>query len=129
LVRGALKVWLSDLAASEEQAFAILLGVDEAFANAVEHPCEPSSTKVDIAARYDDGVVEVAVRDYGGWREEPTEGHRSAGLLLMEAFVDSVTVHSDHRGTVVVLRERLELPYEQAPAETAAQLLSPSRSG
>jgi anti-sigma regulatory factor (Ser/Thr protein kinase) len=117
VVRGALKVWLESLRASDEQVFAILLGVNEAFANAVEHPRDPSSTSVDIAARYEGGMVEITVRDHGGWRKEPNEGHRSVGLLLMEAFVDKVTVHSDHRGTFVLLQERLELPYERAPSE------------
>jgi anti-sigma regulatory factor (Ser/Thr protein kinase) len=119
VVRGALRVWLESLAASDEQVFALLLGVNEAFANAVEHPREPSSTSVDIAARFEGGMVEVTVRDYGGWRREATEVHRSAGLLLMEAFVDRVTIHSDHRGTVVLLQERLELPYAQPAAEQA----------
>ena len=32
----------------------------------------------------------------------------------MEAFMDSVTVHSDHRGTIVLLKERLTGPYEWA---------------
>ena len=120
VVRGALKVWLARFGASEEQVFAILLAVSEAFANAVEHPRDPSSTTVDIAARYDNGMVEVFVRDYGGWRQEPSDGHRSAGLLLMGAFMDSVKVHSDHRGTIVLLKERLQTPYERARVDKRA---------
>lgn len=115
VVRGALKVWLAMLNASEEQVFAILLAVNEAFANAIEHPRDPTSTMVDIAAKYAEGMVEVTVRDYGGWRQEPSHGHRSAGLLLMAAFADSVKIHSDHRGTIVLLKERLEAQDERTP--------------
>jgi anti-sigma regulatory factor (Ser/Thr protein kinase) len=128
VVRGALKVWLATLGASEDRVFAILLAVNEAFANAVEHPRDPISTTVEIAARYDEGMVEVTVRDYGGWKKESSDGHRSAGLLLMEAFTDSVTVHSDHRGTIVLLKERLTGPYEWASsaAEPAGRRTSTS---
>jgi anti-sigma regulatory factor (Ser/Thr protein kinase) len=119
VVRLALRVWLESLTARDEQVFALLIAVNEAFANAVEHPRDPSSTSVDVAARYEGRMVEVTVRDHRGWRKEATEGHRSVGLLLMEAFVDKVTVHSDHRGTFVLLQQRLQLPYERAAAEEA----------
>jgi anti-sigma regulatory factor (Ser/Thr protein kinase) len=120
VVRTALKVWLSGLPASAEQAFAILLAVNEAFANAVEHPREPTSATVHIAAHYDQGIVEITVRDHGVWRNEARDGHRSAGLLLMAAFMDSVNVHSDHLGTVVMLSQRLEPPYERASSDALA---------
>jgi serine/threonine-protein kinase RsbW len=114
LVRVSLKAWLVSLGASEDQTFAILLAVNEAVANAIQHAHNPMPPTVAVSTRHEDGMVEVAVRDHGAWSKDAREGYVAAGMSLMAALMDNVNVLSDHRGTTVLLTRRLQTSHERA---------------
>ena len=65
-------------------------------------------TPFEVAGRLDDGVVDIAVRDYGAWRP-PREGDQGRGLSLMDALMDEVEVTPSPDGTTVRCAERRAL--------------------
>jgi signal transduction histidine kinase/CheY-like chemotaxis protein len=80
----------------------LLLAATEAVNNAVEHAQDPTRPEVEVALRVSDGVVRVAVQDFGRWRERPSAMDRGRGALLMNAYGDvRVTTTSD--GTLVTI--------------------------
>jgi anti-sigma regulatory factor (Ser/Thr protein kinase) len=106
-LRGALRRWLADCEASEDETFEIILACNEAFANSVEHAYGPGDSSVQVAAALADGAVSIIVRDFGSWRE-PSGEDPGRGLSLIEAVMDSVTVQtSPDEGTAVHMTRRL----------------------
>lgn len=101
--RHALAYWLHRAGADAATATTLVLAVNEAVANAVEHAYQPGSGEVNIEARVDDGAIEVRVRDRGTWRPRRDVGG-GLGLHLMERLVDDVAVDTTGGGTTVVLR-------------------------
>lgn len=91
--------------AKEDEVGDILLAASEAFTNAVVHARRPRSIVVHVDACLEDGVVEIAVRDHGHWRE--TDGGAGLGLQLMHALMDSVDLRTTPEGTMVRLRRVL----------------------
>ncbi len=65
-------------------------------------------TPFEVAGHFEDGVVDIAVRDYGAWRP-PREGDQGRGLALMRALMGDVDVQPSPEGTTVRLRRRLEV--------------------
>jgi anti-sigma regulatory factor (Ser/Thr protein kinase) len=105
-VRRRLRRWLAAHGAGETEISAITLACQEACANAVEHAYGLDEATFDVAARHDEGDVEVTVRDTGHWR--PPRGHnRGRGLGLMRHLVDQVDVEHDEDGTTVRLTRHL----------------------
>ena len=76
LLRRHLRKWLNEAGATGRELFEIQLAVTEAFANAVEHPEEPTSHLVEIEGTVTDGTVAVSVRDYGRWHDESGAGKK-----------------------------------------------------
>ncbi len=97
----------------------ILVAATEAFDNAVGHTHRPRSIAVDVEASNDHGVVEIALRDYGGWQEGRLSADAGSGLHLMHVLMDSVDVDTTRTGTTVRLRRVLG-PRLIGPAEAAA---------
>ena len=91
-VRGRVRTWLSSVEASEPDD--LVLAVDEAVANAIEH-----------------GGAEVVVsaREEHGWRPAGDYKWRGRGIAIMRALVDDVQIEPSPSGTTVVLRRRLHL--------------------
>jgi anti-sigma regulatory factor (Ser/Thr protein kinase) len=89
----------------------VTLAVGEALSNAVEHAYEAGEEgALALRAHRDgDGVVAVAVRDFGRreWRTPPARPGRGCGIGLMQALMDSVEVSWTSKGTEIVLRRRL----------------------
>ncbi|MDT5179004.1 MAG: serine/threonine-protein kinase RsbW [Mycobacterium sp.] len=88
----------------------VLLAVNEALSNAVEHAYPDVSGSVDCFARYDPGqdTLTVAVQDYGQWRPpapvgDPHVSSRGRGLVLMRALADRADVEVTEAGTRVDL--------------------------
>jgi anti-sigma regulatory factor (Ser/Thr protein kinase) len=110
-MRHALGDWLADAGAASDEAGDVALAVGEALANAVEHAYEEGEDGAValVARREDDGVVAVAVRDFGrgDWRRPAAGPGRGCGIGLMQALMDSVEVTWSPKGTEVVLRRRL----------------------
>jgi anti-sigma regulatory factor (Ser/Thr protein kinase) len=107
VLRDQLRGWLKEAGATGRELFEIQLAVTEAFANAVEHPHEPTSHLVDIAGSLTDQTITVSIRDYGTWHGERTRKEQGGfGFVLMEALMDTVRVESFPDGTTVTMHRR-----------------------
>ncbi|HEY7692867.1 MAG TPA: ATP-binding protein [Gaiellaceae bacterium] len=106
-LRDRLSIWLEEVGAAGDDVFEVLLAVTEAFANAVEHPREPSSRTIDVDGSIADHTVTVSVRDYGAWQAERQRSEGGLGFLLIGQLMDSVEVRPGADGTTVVMQRRL----------------------
>ncbi|OLR93710.1 ATP-binding protein [Actinokineospora bangkokensis] len=105
-VRALLGGWLADHGFARGQATDLLLAVDEAAANSIEHGYRGAGPgPVRITAVVEAGLLVVTVSDDGCWRTpDPTPvGLRGRGLAIMRAVSDSVDVETG-QGTTVTLR-------------------------
>jgi serine phosphatase RsbU (regulator of sigma subunit)/anti-sigma regulatory factor (Ser/Thr protein kinase) len=105
-MRHMLRRWLAERGAGQDETYDITVAVQEACANAIEHAYAPGPAAFELDAAYERGVVCVAVRDRGRWRDA-RGAHRGRGLPLMEALMERVDVHRGDDGTTVVLRRTL----------------------
>lgn len=105
--RTELRAWLRTTGASDREAFDILTATGEAIANAIEHPLDPSSPLVGLAAVEDNGLVRVSVRDFGTWQHTRQRDDGGHGYTLMRSFMDTVTVLHQDGGTTVVMERVL----------------------
>jgi len=107
VVRQRFRVWLADLCWPGEEVDDIVLAVNEAVSNAVEHADRPSlAAEVRVAARLfsdaDGGRrVVVGVSDNRRWCAAPP--HRGLGLLMMHTCMDDVQFDRNHEVTTVVM--------------------------
>jgi len=106
-MRRVLGRWLREAGASEGEVDEVTLACSEASANAIEHAYAPGETGFELRGeRSDDDEVQLAVRDWGTWRD-PRGVNRGRGLALMEALMDRVEIDAGSRGTTVRLARRL----------------------
>ena len=102
-IRRAVRRWVVEVGLDEDTAESVLLAVDEAVTNAVEHafPTGPGTVWV-LLRRLPDGEVMVVVADDGVWRPVPEEpGYRGRGLQLVHALADHAEITGTARGTTV----------------------------
>ncbi|MDQ3741696.1 MAG: SpoIIE family protein phosphatase, partial [Actinomycetota bacterium] len=104
--RQALRRWLSEVGAAEQEIHDITMATNEACQNAIEHAYGLSLEPFDVELSRDDGSVVIAVRDRGGWRDSVSED-RGRGLPLMRALMDEVAVEQRPTGSTVTLRRAL----------------------
>jgi anti-sigma regulatory factor (Ser/Thr protein kinase) len=110
VLRKHIRAWLEDLSASDREIFEVLMATTEAFANAVEHPHEPTSHLVDVEGSLTDGRVTISIRDYGTWQSEQARKEQGGlGLMLMEALMDVVQVECVLDGTTVTMHRHLAM--------------------
>lgn len=100
------------LAASDTDAdttAAIVLAVNEAVANAIEHGARGNAAEhVVVEATLDgDGLARFVVTDRGTWRPPPVVTNRGRGIDLMRAVMDDVRIDAAANGTIVHLARRL----------------------
>jgi serine phosphatase RsbU (regulator of sigma subunit)/anti-sigma regulatory factor (Ser/Thr protein kinase) len=105
-MRPLLRRWLGRWGAAEHEIYDIVVSVQEAAANAVEHAYAPGRATFDVCGHFDDGAIVFEVRDRGRWRE-PRGTHRGRGISMMRALMETVDVTQDEEGTRVVLRRTL----------------------
>jgi len=105
-MRPLLRRWLGRWGAGEDEIYDIVVAVQEASANAVEHAYAPGAATYEVTAEHEQGVIRVVVSDRGRWRE-PRGTHRGRGILMMRALMESVDVTQDEKGTRVELRRTL----------------------
>ena len=110
VVRDQLRGWLNEAGVTGRELFEIQLAVTEAFANAVEHPQEPTSHLVEIEGTVMNRSVAVSVRDYGRWQNESSAREGGGlGLAIMDELMDSVVVEPLEQGTTVTMHRRLAM--------------------
>jgi anti-sigma regulatory factor (Ser/Thr protein kinase) len=110
LLRERVRLWLEAAGATKQETFEVLLATTEAFANAVEHPQEPTAHLVDVEGTITDQAVTIAIRDYGTWQSNLTRKEQGGfGQVLMEKLMDGVRVECSVDGTTVTMRRRLQM--------------------
>ncbi|MGH3871276.1 MAG: ATP-binding protein [Pseudonocardiaceae bacterium] len=113
LLRDRLRKWLRAHEWPETELDDLVLAVNEAASNVVDHAYPPGIsghleidgrvTVVSGAAR----AVELTVRDHGCWRPIPElRQNRRRGIPLMKATAAEVIIDGTDRGTCVTLRGR-----------------------
>jgi PAS domain S-box-containing protein len=106
-LRGLLRRWLAQSAASPSDVYAIVMACSEACTNAIEHAGAAADATIGFVAVLHDGEVDVTVHDHGRWREHRPPSDQGRGLDLIEALMDDVQVQTGPAGTTVRLRRRI----------------------
>lgn len=110
--RRALQRWLQqEVRAPEEICEDVVLGVNEALANCVEHAYRSHGQVgvMKLQASYDPDAesIRVCVSDRGNWRKpssrHSSDPHASRGIMLMHGLADHCTIHARPNGTSVYL--------------------------
>lgn len=140
-VRGEVDAWARGIGLGTRDRAALVLGVSEVMANAVEHAYrdgDPGTVEVDATIR-DDAMVEVVVRDHGRWREPDVDpGERGRGFSMMSSAGLQVGVETTPAGTTVTLEcpARRPAPVDQAdvvvgvgPRQKAPLAVTADRAG
>jgi anti-sigma regulatory factor (Ser/Thr protein kinase) len=106
-LRRSFEDWLLATGVAEDDAYDLVVAVNEAASNAVEHayPRDGEDGQVCVnAVVAHDGAVVVVVSDSGRWRVPPAAlSSRGRGLLLMRENVDEVLIDRGESGTTVSL--------------------------
>jgi anti-sigma regulatory factor (Ser/Thr protein kinase) len=105
-VRAAMRVWLGDIGASQDDSNDLLLAVGEACMNVVEHAYGPAGGVMRVQLRLERGEVVAQVRDAGQWRPPRGVG-RGRGLMLIERASDTADIARTPSGTTVTIRRHL----------------------
>ncbi|UUO01881.1 SpoIIE family protein phosphatase [Mycolicibacterium novocastrense] len=102
-IRHRLAAWLADNGASDESVSDLILVVNEACSNSVEHAYrghDPGRMRVE--AEIHDAAIHVRVADFGSWKPPPPDpGTRGRGLSLIRAVSDRVDLDGTAAGTTV----------------------------
>jgi len=108
-IRAAIRRWCARIGAAPEDVSDLLVAVEEAASNAVEHAYGPVDGQVAVHLAFESPVVVATVRDHGRWRE-PRGLHRGRGMVLMQALVDRMETEHLDQGTRVTLWKQLDGP-------------------
>lgn len=108
-VRHQLGAWMRTAAIPQSTIADIVLAVNEAAANSIEHAYRGHKPgKVRIEAENDGARVHVRITDKGSWKPAAADpGIRGRGLLLIRAVSDWLEMDCTPTGTVVNMSFRL----------------------
>jgi serine/threonine-protein kinase RsbW len=103
VLRRRVRSWLRALECDEDLAESVVLIVDEAVTNAVEHACPDWECHVELVAgpRGCGNGFAVLVSDNGAWQEASDPGYRGRGLKLIRQLSERSSIESSERGTEV----------------------------
>ena len=105
-MRNALACWMARAHIAPEAASDILLAINEAVANSIEHAYDPGDGDITVDVECDGTAVRARVRDYGRWRgARPVGG--GLGMGLMRRLVDHVEIDAGSEGTTVDLERQV----------------------
>jgi anti-sigma regulatory factor (Ser/Thr protein kinase) len=110
LLRERLYLWLDELGAQADEVFDVALACSEAFANAVEHPENPTADVIDVDGSIIDGAVTITVFDHGSWRPQRQRDEGGYGFPLMRQLMNTVEVHTQPNRTTITMQRRLTQP-------------------
>lgn len=104
-VRQMLRTWLTVQGIRDPQQSNVLVAVNEAVTNSIEHAYQGEHGPVRLNWRATPDEVELLIVDQGVWQGslDPMLGARR-GLAVMHAFVDEVSFTLGPDGTTVRLR-------------------------
>jgi anti-sigma regulatory factor (Ser/Thr protein kinase) len=105
-MRNAITQWMTRANIDDADASDILLAVNEAVANAIEHAYGPGDGDVRVDIERVGPEVHVRVRDSGCWRPARPVGG-GLGMDLMRNLVEDVVIESTSEGTTVAFRARV----------------------
>lgn len=103
-IRHRLRDWLTDQRLPRELIADILLAVNEAVSNVVDHAYRdhPQPGPVDLSMRRAGAHLVATVADRGTWRPPPVDpGFRGRGLQLLRALAQQVCIDTHSGGTEV----------------------------
>ena len=105
LLRQRMRAWVEDVDLETDLAESVVLLVDEAVTNAVEHACPDTDCHVTLIAgpRACGGGVAVLVTDNGLWQEITAPGYRGRGIALMGELSEPSNIEATSNGTAVRL--------------------------
>jgi serine/threonine-protein kinase RsbW len=104
-IRRQLATWLRPIGVSTAGVADIVLVVNEACTNAVEHAYRGiEHGLMRVEANYDGGQILVDIADSGVWREPTVPGTRGRGLPIMRTVADGVDLNTSSEGTTVRMR-------------------------
>jgi serine/threonine-protein kinase RsbW len=104
-MRRALRAWLIEISADEISD--VVLAVDEAVSNAIEHAGLTTDGSITVQAGVVDTTLRVEIRDHGTWREPTPSETRGRGLLIMKRVMDEVSIEHRLDDTRVILSRRV----------------------
>ncbi len=104
-LRQLTRTWTVGSAVHPDIAEDMVLAIDEAVTNSVEHAYPGRSGAVHLQlTRHECGEIAVTVEDDGTWRPPPADaGFRGRGLQLIDALADRALVTHTPRGTTVTM--------------------------
>lgn len=106
-IRVELRRWLAPLGMTGEAQDDMVLAVNEAAANSVEHayPEATGDDTVELVFWTEPGAACVEIVDHGVWQPPPAEPlGRGRGIPVMRLLMASVLIHHGPDGTSVLLR-------------------------
>ena len=114
LLRQRLYLWLDELGAQSDELFDVALASTEAFANAVEHPHEPTSRLIDVNGSIRGHTITITIHDYGSWRGQRQRDEGGYGFPLIRRLMGSVELHAQPDGTTITMQRQLACPPHEA---------------
>jgi anti-sigma regulatory factor (Ser/Thr protein kinase) len=108
-VRHDLRAWLERGGVGSEQIYDLLLAVDEACTNAVEHGYRDATGMVGLRAEISGSDLYLTIVDHGSWepRAEVPDPVRGRGLAIMRALVRDVEITTGDDGTRVAMHAEI----------------------
>lgn len=105
-IRRRLAVWLEPIGVSNSGVADIVLVVNEACTNCIEHAYRGIATgPMRVEANHDNGQITVDIADHGVWQPPPSKpSTRGRGLPIMHAVSAGVDVNSSPEGTTVRMK-------------------------
>lgn len=117
-VRHQLTTWLRAAAAPDALVSDIVLAVNEACTNSIEHAYRGSGVgKTRIKAEIEGGEIHVRIIDSGSWKTPAADpGTGGRGLLLIRAVSDRVELDCTPSGTTVEMSFQLPVTEKAVPS-------------